>query len=850
MGFFFCFIYESIQPYLREKCHSDMIRIITVFFLALSLSANLSAQAIKGKVVDDQGKGLPFVNITINNERRGTSGDLDGNFEFSNEDGGIKSLQFSYIGFETTTLSGESLKANKLVVVLKEKSTALEEVTVVPGINPAHRLINNAIAMKKLNDPEELESFSYFSYSKFWITFNIDSLDPSIDTVKLSDRIDSLAVGQEDSIVKIDSSNFEMHQFFSTKHLFFMETITERRVKKPRDNERVLAQKTSGFKSPMFSLIVTQLQSFSFYGDFIGIGDEKYLNPLSKGSTNRYLFIIEDSLFTEEGDTIFTVSFRPRLNRGFKGLKGALSLHSGDWAIVNVRATPSEDENSPISIRQEYRSFGQHKWFPISFEADIFLNSISINTLAPQAILRRKISNINLNPNLNTKDISLAEISIDEESSEFADSLLQAFRGETLDSTELNTYSFIDSVSQAEDLEKKLQILITLSRGYIPYKWINIDINKLMNYNRAEGFRLGLGIETNDKLSPWFRIRAAGAYGFLDKLWKQNYELEFDLNKEINLKTWAGFQDEIYETSGLTIPYLKKGSIIENNYRRIFINQWDYVRRTYYGISSNIVPGLNYSLIANYERRETLGNYQFLPSDNSPGQNIYDFAELRSTLRYAPNEKIAETPYGQLTLEGGYPIFWLSYNRGFEGIGESGFNYDILQFRAEYKHMSLRFGESSFKIEAAKSWQDLPAAKLFTGSSNGLESTNYADRINAADRNSFETMAFNEFLNDEYLEIMWRQDFKSLLFRRKDFAPHIEIVNRMAIGNLRSPQQHLNLSTKSLSQPYFESGLELNRLLSSDLSGLGIGFYYRYGAQSLPEPIDNFAIKLTSKFVF
>tara|TARA_R110002050_G_scaffold49886_5_gene115653 strand:+ start:3550 stop:6033 length:2484 start_codon:yes stop_codon:yes gene_type:complete len=827
-----------------------MMKIFTVLFIALCSFTNLSAQAIKGKVVDEQGKGLPFVNITINNERRGTSGDLDGNFEFSNEDGDIKSLQFSYIGFETTILSGESLKTKKLIVVLKEKSTALEEVTVVPGKNPAHRLINNAVAMKKLNDPEELESFSYYTYSKFWVTFNIDSLDPSIDTVKLSDRLDSLAVGQEDSIVKIDSSNFEMHQFFSTKHLFFMETITERLVKRPRDNERVLAQKTSGFKSPMFALIVTQLQSFSFYGDFIGIGDEKYLNPLSKGSTNRYIFIIEDSLFTEEGDTIFTVSFRPRLNRGFKGLKGALSLHSGDWAIVNVRATPAEDENSPISIRQEYRSFGQHKWFPVSFEADIFLSNVSVNSLAPQAILRRKISNINLDPNLNSKDISRAEISIDDESSQFTDSLLLQFRGGNLDSTETNTYTFIDSVSEAEGLEKRLQLLITLSRGYIPYKWVNIDINKLINFNRAEGFRLGLGIETNDKLSPWFRIRAAGAYGFKDKLWKQNYELEFDLNKAINLKTWVGFQDEIFETSGLAIPYLKKGSILDNNYRRIFINQWDYVRRGYYGISSNIIPGLNYSLIANYERRETLGNYQFVPADNRPIQNLNDYAELRSTLRYAPNEKIAETPFGQLTLEGGYPIFWLSYNRGFEGIGESGFNYDILQFRAEYKRMSLRFGESSFLVQGAKSWQDLPAAKLFTGSSNGLEAQNFFDKINAADRNSFETMAFNEFLNDEYLELMWRQDFKSLLFRRKNFAPHIEIVNRMAIGNLRSPQQHLNISTKSLSNPYFESGIELNRLLVSSFSGLGIGIYYRYGAQSLPEPIDNLAIKLTSKFVF
>jgi len=810
----------------------------------------VTAQQIKGRVVDEQGKGLPFVNITINDEKRGTSGDLDGNFQFNNEGGDIKSLQFSYIAFETQNLSGESLKKEKLTIVLIEKSTALDEVTVVPGLNPAHRLIKNAVANKDLNDPEKLESFSYYSYSKFWITVNIDSLDPSIDTVKLSDRIDSLATGQEDSIVKIDSSSFEMHKFFSGKHLFFMETLTERLVKKPRDNEKVLAQRTSGFKSPMFALIVTQLQSFSFYGDFIGIGDEKYLNPLSKGSTSRYIFIIEDSLFTETGDTIFTVSFRPRLNRGFKGLKGALSLHSGDWAIVNVRAVPSEDENSPISIRQEYQSFGQHKWFPVSFEADIALTNFVINGLSPKAILRRKITNINLAPALNSKDISLAEISIDDESSEFADSLLNQFRGDNLDSLERNTYSFIDSVSKAEDIERKLQILITLSRGYIPYKWVNFDINKLINYNVAEGWRLGLAVETNDELSSFFRIRAAGAYGFKDKLWKQNYELEFDLDQASSLKTWVGFQDEIFETSALSIPYLKGNSILDNSYRRLYINQWDYVRRSYYGISQNLIPGLNYSVIANYERRESLGNFQYLANENALPQNSAEYAELRTTLRYAPQEKIAETPFGQLTLEGGYPIFWMSYNRGLAGIANSQFNYDILQFKAEYKRMSLRFGESSFKIEAAKSWQDIPAAKLFTGSSNGFPGEIFNQRSSTADRSSFETMAFNEFLNDEYFELMWRQDFKSLLFKRKNFAPHIEVVNRMAIGNLRSPANHLGMSTKTLSQPYFESGIELNRLLTTTFSGLGIGFYYRYGAQTLPKPIDNLAIKLTSKFVF
>jgi hypothetical protein len=126
------------QPRHLKKCQLFMKYFFcTLLCLFIGLH-NTSAQRIEGRVIDEQGQGLPFVNITINDEKRGTSGDLDGNFAFKNEDGDIKSLQFSYIGFETMNLSGESLKKDKIVVVLIEKSTALGEVVVVPGINPAH----------------------------------------------------------------------------------------------------------------------------------------------------------------------------------------------------------------------------------------------------------------------------------------------------------------------------------------------------------------------------------------------------------------------------------------------------------------------------------------------------------------------------------------------------------------------------------------------------------------------------------------------------------------------------------------------------------------------------------------
>ncbi len=161
-----------------------------IFAALLSLSA-IAQNQVNGRVVDEEGQGLPFVNISINQGKFGGTSDLDGYFSLSSKVA-IERLDFSYIGFESKSLSGAELQAKELKVVLIEKSTTLGEVTVLPGENPAHRIVNNAVENKELNDPESLEEFSYVSYSKFFVTFDLDSVDPSIDTIRLSDRIDSL----------------------------------------------------------------------------------------------------------------------------------------------------------------------------------------------------------------------------------------------------------------------------------------------------------------------------------------------------------------------------------------------------------------------------------------------------------------------------------------------------------------------------------------------------------------------------------------------------------------------------------------------------------------------------------
>ncbi|MEM7299125.1 MAG: mucoidy inhibitor MuiA family protein, partial [Bacteroidota bacterium] len=56
-------------------------------------------RTVRGRITDDSGEGLPGVNVLVKGSTRGTSTDLDGNYELTVS--GSDYLVYSYVGFET-----------------------------------------------------------------------------------------------------------------------------------------------------------------------------------------------------------------------------------------------------------------------------------------------------------------------------------------------------------------------------------------------------------------------------------------------------------------------------------------------------------------------------------------------------------------------------------------------------------------------------------------------------------------------------------------------------------------------------------------------------------------------------
>ena len=103
--------------------------LLIVILITQAVNFNASAQLnpVKGMVTDEQGLGIPGVNILIKGSTNGTISDLDGNYTLTPSPSDI--LVFSFIGY----ISQEITVGNRTVinVNLKQQTLDVDEVIVV-----------------------------------------------------------------------------------------------------------------------------------------------------------------------------------------------------------------------------------------------------------------------------------------------------------------------------------------------------------------------------------------------------------------------------------------------------------------------------------------------------------------------------------------------------------------------------------------------------------------------------------------------------------------------------------------------------------------------------------------------
>jgi hypothetical protein len=800
---------------------------------------------ISGKVIDSITKEpLVFVNIIYSEKGTGTVSSIDGNFEILTNQK-PEFLRFSYIGYYPKIMNLESIQTiNKLIVELKPKAYDINEVKIFPGVNPANRLIRLASENRLSNHPEKINSFSYIAYDKMIFTLHEDSLQELNRPLKKTRKKRDTGYYYDE-----ESSDIKAEDFLNKHHLLIMESISSRKYKYPdKEKTEIIASRVSGFKKPSFVLMARQFQSFSFYDNFITVSDKKYLNPISSGSTGKYFFLLEDTLFTERNDTVFIISFRPKQGRNFNGLKGVLYINTNKYAIQNViaEAYDSEEEFVSVKIQQKYELLEGQRWFPVQLNTNLLFNNIKAETgVKPMSITgigKSYLLNIKLNPELDDKDFNSTYVNVTVDAHEKDEKFWDSYRIDSLTEMDKQTYKIVDSIGELKRFDRNSNMIETLFTGYIPGRYFNVDIGSLVDYNSYEGWRLGIGGITSNRLSRLFDMGGHIAYGFRDKKLKYGFNFNINLSHDYEILLSFRYSNDLAEAGGYS--FLGNINILSSEYlRKFMIENMDKAEVREISFGFRTFKYLKSALFLNNSVVTSTNGYMFSLSDENPVILLdqFTYTEIGMKFRYSFNEGFMKTPYGnEFSLGTSYPVLNLNVTRGVNLL-DGDFIYTKIEAKVSKSFTSGLFGVSKIQLTAGRVFGELPYSKLYNGHGS-------YKRFTLESEYSFATMRLNEFLSDQFVSLYLKQDFGSLLFKTKRFKPGIAFVTNVGFGKLGHPEKHNNLEFKTMEKGYYESGILINNILRTAIFGYGFGIFYRCGPYAFSKTSDNFAYKLTLKF--
>lgn len=794
--------------------------LLTTFFFQGAHAQN------KVQIVDAQTQqGIPFVKVYPTNGSP-LLADIDGRFVWESS---WPSVRLSYAGYADTTY-GYSPELDQLKMSVRVQT--MDEVTVVPGENPAHRIMDLVIANRKQNNPLDNDAFQYKSYTKF-----VTEVDESI-LAAISDTT-------------TDSNLISARDFISSTNLFMIETSSIRTFVPPsRDKEEIIAYKVSGFKDPLFATVAQEMQSFSFYENQFNILSKTYINPIAFGGTRRYLFILEDTTFVG-ADTVFHISYRPRKGKSFDGLKGTLYINTNGYAIERVTAEPAERKagDAQVTILQEYQLLEGKKWFPSKLSSELEFPGLQVKVSDSNVRVISKsntyIDSVLINPEKVRKlYFDNANVIIQNGAENQSDTTWNGLRKYELTEKEKNTYHVIDSISDENHLEKYLYAMKVLSTGKIPLKYFSSDLTRLIAYNNYEGTRLGLGLETSEKLFKPASLGGYFAYGFRDKAWKWGGNLDVHLYRKKGLKLSLNYIDDVEERGGR--PYVRelRGYNSSSQLRSIYVNYMDRFRRANAELSAYVTSNFRLGMVAGYERVQFLQDYryQLLAGGEIPNQIIQyrglDNFYLTGNLTWSIGEKVMMVGNSRISKGSKFPTLYLSATKGLPGVFDGQLDYWRMYGEILHKVSVRGVGKLYYTLAAGATIGSTPLAYAQCV----FNSNNVDYKVNVSVANTFETITNSGYFFKEHVALFTRFDFNEWK-KNKKFRPQIAFHHAVGFGSPVSlASVDWNQPVQDLRKGYFEAGVLFNKLL---MDQFGVGFFYNYGPYSQPDALKNVTIKLT-----
>jgi hypothetical protein len=711
-----------------------------------------------------------------------------------------------------------------MTIISQIREIKLDEVIITPKNNPALRIIRQIIDNKDINNFEQYDEFSYRCYLK--------------------------------SLLETKFENKRKNANGKNSVAYVTETVSLVSKQGNRDEEKIIANRTSGMKSPIFGQLMYSAfyKTISFYNASLPVfGNNQstnrmaseYVSPLCNACISIYNFQLENEYIQEkQTDTIFEISYFPKKNQNINGLKGTMFISSDNYALTEITAQPHQKAFLDFRFRQIYQKING-KWFPTDLEETIDFGQ----TIAGVQIvfnLNSKITDIQyvVNEKLPNRleKILLDEDSISENANRF-DNIRPVPLTKKESACYKETDSLVSNIGKGKNIfDFMFGLFEKAPQNKIGIGKFDFDLGRIISKNEYENTRLGIGIYTNENWLKRLSIGGYVGYGTKDKAWKYGVSGEWTLQKSHDLRLTYLYQNTLKETGKNLAGNSQEW---KDNYWRNIV-AFKFERAIEHKVKFTYHPFRPLQLQAAFSTKNISPLFDYVFQGNLLKNYASD--DLYLSVRYSFNEKFGTLGKERMLLSKGNPVVALNYTRGINWLRDKSFIYNKWETSIDLIAYNGRVGQSDLHLAGGIVDKTLPYGLMFTGEGSR------GDFVSVSVKNAFQTMHPYEFLSDRYLHLFYTHDFGSLLFRTKSRRPELKIAYNAAWGILHESAAY-GTDFKTLNKIFHEGGLIINKLYSIPIMNIfsfncGIGAFYRLGYHTLPEWTENLAVKLSFTFSY
>lgn len=717
---------------------------------------------------------LEAVNVYFEGTKKGTQTDQEG-FYMLKSQGNETVLVFSSVGFKSKKVKIRPGETNGINIELQEDVNLLNELFVLPGINPALDMMKKV--WKRNQETKVI----------------LDKFNPASETQL------SIFRKKVHGNRKTDEMLFNDNGFQHDPSLYLLLYQISGMSGNMNDTSAYTITQDQNYINLLLEKFTGEInRQLDFTANSMILFSRTFVSPLAPGANSYYRYYLSDSVEVENKKR-YTIRYFSK-NPAVSAFNGELTIDSVSMGVVGIKASLPGNINlnyiQKMDIVQRFRFEENIGWIPAEIR---LLANMDYRMMSPEEEKQEGVHYF-VRKKFNT---------------EFDKANIQQIK--PLDTNEQTQQQNVEIDSDLEPfLNAARWIADAIVTGYFSVGKIDIGkINQIARLTENEGFRLSLPFRTNEKL---FKNISLGGYGGVSMLdGKLSYGLEAGIklpgkkksvlsmqyftdrhNPDFNLNNYVIREEPYFSTDEALLTTLfafRKGGIVTP--RKTLEMQW----------MKDWTPDFETSLF--YRNQQYFHDLRFPVLFNGQEFPSVRIHSLTLFARYSSGEKTYEDHLQRIYINNNKPIwtFFGEIGKPVLPVATSGY----LKFEVNVRQtLNFPSGQWNWMFEGGIMTGDLPYFLLRIPV--GRRSVNF-------DRNAFSMMEPREFAMDKYLSLNQELVFNGILFNKIPFIKTLklrELVSLKCLTGSLSPQYLLSTDLppgmKAFPGFYAETGIGISNL--------------------------------------